>query len=243
MNKITHEVPYLPKGHELYEVPAGDVFMARALVEVAVMERENPEANRAAASVIVKNGVVIGIGRNRSTHPTYCPRKALGSPTGQEYDLCPKYCHSDNHSESAAVRVARDAGEDTTGADLYLAGHWWACQPCWDSMIAGGIKNVFVAEGAKALYDDAARKDNPLAGKLKVPVRIYIEGAQRLEAATALARVNFTIVDDVAQAEVAMLLPGASDQPILGAGLTTYDYRMSADYRAAVACLAEDLAL
>jgi len=243
MKKITYQVPYLPVGHELYEAPAGDVFMARALQEVATMERENPEANRAAASVIVKNGVVIGVGRNHSVHATFCPRKALGIPTGQGYDLCPQFCHSDGHSEPTAIAATHEAGGETKGADLYLAGHWWACEPCWKAMIAAGIKNVFLAEGAKAAYDDAARKDNPLAGKLKQPMRLYLEGAQMSEAVTALKIVNFDIVESPDKAEVVALFPGATEVSGAFKGVSVYDYRMLPDYRAAIALLSQDIAL
>lgn len=227
----------------LYEVSATDPFMARALAEVSAMERENPEANRAAASVIVKNGVVIGIGRNRSVHPTFCPRKALGIATGQGYDLCSSYCHSDNHSESAAIRAAQSAGHDTNGADLYLAGHWWACQPCWDAMITAGIRNVIIAEGAKEAFDDAVRKDDPLAGKLKRPLRVCVIGTDARVVSEALVRVNFTIAGKTNECEAVVLLSGAPDVLVKLKGLTVYDYRSTSGYQAAIARLSQEIQL
>jgi deoxycytidylate deaminase len=32
-------------------------------------------------------------------------------------------------------------------------GHWWCCKPCWDNMIAAGIKNVYVIEGSEILFN------------------------------------------------------------------------------------------
>lgn len=243
MNSITHQVPYLPKGRTLYEVPVTDPMMALAISEVAAMERENPGANRAAASVIVKDGAVIGVGRNHSVHPTFCPRKALSVPTGQGYELCPNYCHSGGHSEPTAIKAALAAGHNPSGADLYLAGHWWACEPCWNAMIAAGIRNVFIAQGAKAAYDDAARKDSPLAGKLKRKVKICILGADALAAAEALARVNFVIVDPVSECEAAILLFGAADVPPGPSSRVIYDYRTVVDYRTAISRLSQDIRL
>ncbi len=243
MNPITHQVPYLPEGHVLFEVPATDPFMARALAEVFAMERENPEANRAAASVIVKDGVVIGIGHNHSVHPTFCPRKALSIPTGQGYELCPNYCHSDGHSEPTAIKAAAAAGKNTEGSDLYLAGHWWACQPCWDAIIAAGIRNVFIAEGAKAAYDDAARKDSPLAGKLKRRIKICVMGTDAALAVEALARVNFAVAAVTNECEAVILLSGAPDVSTKLKGLAVYDYRSVPDYRVAISRLSQDIKL
>lgn len=227
----------------IYEVPVTNPFMARAIAEVNQMERENPEANRAAASVVVKDGIVIGVGRNHSVHSTFCPRKALSIPTGQGYDLCPSYCHSDGHSEPTAIKAAVAAGHDTNGADLYLAGHWWACEPCWKAMIAGGIRNVFIAEGAKAAFDDAARKDNPLAGKLKRQMKICVIGPNADLVSVALARVNFVVAEQVRECEAVILLPGSADAPTTPQGLPVYDYRAAPDYQAAISRLSQDIQL
>lgn len=240
MKRITHSVPYLPSGRELCEVPASDPFMAIAIAEVRTMERENPEANRAAVSVVVKDGAVIGIGRNHSVHLTFCPRKALGIPTGQGYELCPSYCHSDGHSEPTAIKAAVAAGHDTNGADLYLAGHWWACEPCWNVMIAAGIRNVCIAEGAKAAFDDAARKDSPLAGKLKRPVAVCVIGDQAAAVCEALSRVGFLASEHLSGCEAILLLPGA---PTGAPDVTipVYDFRDASGYRHAITRLSQEL--
>lgn len=243
MKQITHQLPYLPEGRTIYEISAIDPFMARAVAEVGAMERENPEANRAAASVIVKNGEVIGIGRNHSVHSTFCPRKALGIPTGQGYELCPSFCHSDGHSEPTAIKAAQAAGKSTEGADLYLAGHWWACESCWNAMIKAGICNVFIAEGAKAAFDDAARKDSPLAGRLKRQMKICVIGTDARAASEALTRVNFAVAAEMNECEAVILLPGSPDVPAKLKGLTVYDYRSAPDYRVAISRLSQDIQL
>lgn len=243
MKPITHTVPYLPEGRTFYELPSTHPLMGLAVAEVMATERANPEANRAAASVIVKDGVVIGIGHNHSVHPTFCPRIALGVPTGQGYDLCPDYCHPNGHSEPDAIKAAQAAGHGTSGADLYLAGHWWACQPCWDAMIRAGIRNVFIPEGAKAAFDDAARRGSPLAGRLKRQMKVCVIGTDARAASEALLKVNFVIAAKTDECEAVILLPGSPDVLAKLKGLAVYDYRSVSDYRAAISRLSQDIQL
>ena len=110
------------------------------------------------ASVLVLNGEVIGLGANGSNHHEQhgCERVKQNIPTGQGYELC-EGCHPKNHSEASAIKNAHDNGKQTEGADLYLWGHWWCCEPCWGAMIAAGIKNVYLAEASEKLFN----KENP----------------------------------------------------------------------------------
>ena len=39
------------------------------------------------------------------------------------------------------------------GADLYLYGHWWCCEPCWNAMINAGIKNVYLLKKSEVLFN------------------------------------------------------------------------------------------
>lgn len=105
-------------------------------------------------SVIVKDGKIIGQGANGSTyHQTHsCRRIELGIPTGQGYELC-EGCSPKNHSEAKAIAAATG---DTTGADMYLWGHWWCCEPCWDKMIAAGIARVYLLENSAVLFDKSS---------------------------------------------------------------------------------------
>jgi deoxycytidylate deaminase len=83
-----------------------------------------------------------------------CERIRQGIPTGQGYELC-EGCHPKNHSEPSAIADAVSRDEDTRGADLYLWGHWWFCESCWDAMIAAGIRNVYLLEHSEVLFNKA----------------------------------------------------------------------------------------
>lgn len=135
--------PYLPAGRTIAYVPADDRFMRRAQ-ELCVSHTRYCRVPTAA--VLVRDGRVIGEGRNGGEDPpAICVRKERGIPTGQQYELCPG-CDPRNHAEPSAIRNA--GGEPTKGADLYLFGHWWCCEPCWNAMIAAGIRNVYLVESA-----------------------------------------------------------------------------------------------
>ena len=149
------EYPYLPEGAEIKYVPADNPFMiaAKEFSRVNSLDKTMPTA-----SVIVKNGEVIGLGANGSNfHETHeCERVKLGCKTGEGYELC-EGCHPKNHSERRAISAVKGKGIDPAGADLYLWGHWWCCEPCWEEMKAAGIKNVFLMEGSDVLFN----KNNP----------------------------------------------------------------------------------
>lgn len=157
MNKeLTHppqhsiEYLYLPAGREILYVKADNPFM-KAAEENA---KNSLDKNVPTSSVIVKDGEIIGRGANGSTyHETQeCERVRLGVPTGQGYELC-EGCHPKNHSEVRAIEDAKQAGHEVKGADLYLWGHWWCCQPCWDAMIEAGVNNVYLQEGSEKLFN------------------------------------------------------------------------------------------
>ncbi len=109
-------------------------------------------------SVLVLGGEVRGLGANGSDYHEQhgCERVRQNIPTGQSYELC-EGCHPKNHSEVQAIKNAHGQGHQTNGVDLYLWGHWWCCQPCWEAMIAAGIKDVYLAKGSEKLFN----KENP----------------------------------------------------------------------------------
>lgn len=149
--RMAIQYPYLPEGKTISYVPADNQFM-RAAEESArtySLDRKHPTG-----SVLVKDGIIIGRGANGSTyHKKYgCKRKQQGIPTGERYDLCDG-CHPKNHSEPKAIADAQSRGERTDGTDLYLWGHWWCCKPCWDAMIAAGIKEAYLLEGSEKLFN------------------------------------------------------------------------------------------
>ncbi len=150
---MTISYPYIPPNRIISYVSEDDAFMARAR-EFARTFRSN--LAQPGAAVVVKDGVVIGIGSigNNPAHIKGCERVRLNMPTGQGYDLC-EGCHPNFHSEPRAIANAKENGHETEGADLYLWGHWWCCEPCWNAIVAGGIRNVYLLEGSERLFNKA----------------------------------------------------------------------------------------
>jgi|SRR3989338_6063145 len=145
--------PFLPEGRKIEYVTASDVYMklARAFAEAQSLDAVMP-----GAAVIVYKGRVIGIGANGSDyHKTHaCQRVAIKCKSGEGYELC-EGCHPKNHSEAKAINVAVAQGHriDLWGADLYLWGHWWCCEPCWIAMLQAGINNVYLLESSEILFN------------------------------------------------------------------------------------------
>lgn len=158
MNKISY--PYLPDGRDIKYVSESDQFMAeakKACKELAT-DRQHPTG-----AVLVKEGKVIARAANQSALKNekllalhkkgWCVRKILKIPSGQKYWLCLGCASSKNHAETLVVRNAKKKGVDTKGADLYLWGHWWCCEPCWRAMIEGDIKDVYLLEGSEKFFN------------------------------------------------------------------------------------------
>lgn len=102
--------------------------------DIARKLAEQSTSARKTAAVVVRDDVILSMGSNTHTEP--CKRE--GFPTGVGYDLCDG-CNYDNHAEANALR-----GIDAEGADLYLFGHYYLCDPCQDKVDKAGIKNVFI---------------------------------------------------------------------------------------------------
>lgn len=153
--------PYIHPDGAIEYVGAEDPFIqqAKAYAKVHSLDKAMPNA-----TVLVKDGAVIGRGANGSTyHDTHpCERIRLNIPTGQGYELC-EGCHPDNHSEPTAIKDAREHGNDTSGAVAYLWGHWWCCEPCWKSMVSAGITTVRLVENSDVLFDKT--KPGNIVGK------------------------------------------------------------------------------
>lgn len=152
-NSVTY--PYMPEDGVIAYVPADNPFMQEAKEYARKNSLDKAMPN---ASLVVKDGIVIGRGANGSTyHETHgCERVRLGIPTGQGYELC-EGCHPKNHSEPKAIKNAQEQGHDTKGTDIYLWGHWWCCEPCWNSMKQAGIRTVFLLEDSEQFFN----KDDP----------------------------------------------------------------------------------
>ena len=152
--------PYMPEGRMVKYVSAQDRFIRAA--EDACRELSTDHYHPTGA-VLVKGGEVVFRAANQAAirnkkltelHKRgYCIRRFFKVPTGQKYWLCPGCSPSRIHAETLVVKKALKKGVPTEDADVYLWGHWWCCKPCWDAMISGGIRDVYVLEGSDKLFN------------------------------------------------------------------------------------------
>lgn len=149
------EYLYIPEGKNILYVPESNPFIQEAK---KYAKEHSLDSTMPTGSVVVMNGVVFGLGANGSDyHKTHeCERVKQKIPTGEGYELC-EGCHPKNHSEPRAIENAKQKGHETKEADLYLWGHYWCCEPCWNVMISVGIRNVYLMEGSEILFN----KTNP----------------------------------------------------------------------------------
>ncbi len=154
------QYPYLPEGKEILYVSADNMFMqlAKAFARAQSLDKTMP-----GAAIVMKGGRVIGIGANGSNyHKQYgCERVRRVCKSGEGYELC-EGCHPKNHSEAKAIVNASMPYAPieyfsfkgfATGADLYLWGHWWCCQPCWEKINYAGINNIYLMENSWILFN------------------------------------------------------------------------------------------
>lgn len=147
-------LPYLPLGWNVSYVSAEDESMLAAQQAAVVLSTDKGHPTGA---VVVKDGAILGRGANKSLfhQKLGCVRKGLRSvfpvPSGKMYWAC-YGCSPKFHAEQAAIRDAKRNGHELKGADLYLWGHWWCCESCWDKMLEAGIKNVFLVENARDAF-------------------------------------------------------------------------------------------
>ncbi|OGZ02094.1 MAG: hypothetical protein A2946_02885 [Candidatus Liptonbacteria bacterium RIFCSPLOWO2_01_FULL_53_13] len=151
--------PYLPEGRSFGYVPSSHPMMREAR---RVCEEQSTDKNHPTGSVLVRDGRVLAEGANQASfknpallefHRTkFCLRRFLHIKTGTRYWLCPGCASPAQHSEQVVIRNARVKNSDSREADIYLWGHWWCCKPCWDAIIAAGVRNVYLAEGAERSF-------------------------------------------------------------------------------------------
>lgn len=165
----TIKYPYLPEGQTYHYVPADNEFMA---VAKRNMERSGCRKH-ATSAVAVKDGAIVAEGSNAGVFVTICPRVYKGYGTGQGYRYCSDYCGQQGHAEVMLVRDAAAKGVDLTGADVYLYGHWWACQKCWDALLAAHIGRLFLSEGSEQTFNDQARNPGDFES---VDLKVYVSG-------------------------------------------------------------------
>lgn len=154
LEKNTIKYPYLPEGKTIKYVPTDNPFM----IEAKKISRSTGCAKQATGAVIVKEGKIIGSGSNAGVKIEICPRVEKGSKTGEDYHLCKEVCQQESHSEVASINDAIKNNHDISGADLYLYGHWWCCQSCWDAINAAGINNVYLLEDSHITFNSEINK-------------------------------------------------------------------------------------
>ncbi len=140
--------PYLPKNRKILYVKPENKFMKEAtklLVASGCIKQPT-------AAVVVKNGKIIGQGVNAGKRVEICPRTIHNCPTGTGYEYCKEVCNQEGHAEVVAVRDALKKTNNLKGVSLYLDGHWWICQGCWDEIIRVGIKKVYLRKDSIKLY-------------------------------------------------------------------------------------------
>lgn len=138
--------PYLPEGRAVEYVSDDNKYMqaAKKLAKKSICLKLKTGA------VIVKNNQIIAKGSNTGEVVVKeCPREKLKLATGTGYEHCQTDCRQGGHAEAMAVEDAVLNQVDCSGADLYLYGHWWCCEPCWASMIKAGINHVYLNEKTK----------------------------------------------------------------------------------------------
>jgi deoxycytidylate deaminase len=147
--------PYLPAGQTIRYVPENDPYIR--LARDAALWYSLDHVQKVGA-IIFKDNKIIGYGANGSDYHELhgCERKHLGSRTGEDYHLCPG-CDPRNHAELRAITCARTSRHDIIGASMYIWGHWWACESCWNAIIGAGIQNVYFPTRSEILFN----RDHP----------------------------------------------------------------------------------
>jgi len=161
------EYPYMPDDRYLQYISSDHPHMqeaARARVERA----GDPLFPVGAA--LVRDGVVLvlaGNGFNKGGKERHvCPRIVQEVASGEGYELCDKH-DSAGHAEPMLMAAAQEAGVETDGADVYMYGHWWSCESCWNSMIQAGIRDVYVTDDAHEQFSREAVYAETLKPRLK----------------------------------------------------------------------------
>lgn len=153
--------PYLPKGRTIKIVGESNQFMKAALD----IRKKSKDKLIPIGIVAVNDNKIVGEEVNKPGYESellinwhkkwMCIRRWFKAKTGTKYWLCPGCAGSDNHAESRLIKKMRKEGRSDLlkSSDVYMAGHWWCCKPCWDKMIESGVRDVYVLEGAKDKFD------------------------------------------------------------------------------------------
>lgn len=106
-------------------------------------------------TVLVQDGKIITQSANGTDYHKNnpCVRRELNVPSGTGYELC-EGCHSRNHAELRSSIKAKKLENFKPGGEMYLWGHWWACDSCWAGMLDIGIKTIYLLENSEVLFNN-----------------------------------------------------------------------------------------
>ena len=92
-------------------------------------------AKKRVVCVLIKDGLVIGVGANDVRRPQeVCPRLP-----GEGYEKCRTVCDQPAHAEVAAIRDALCRGHAVSGAKAWVHGIRHVCSACQASLAACGV--------------------------------------------------------------------------------------------------------
>jgi deoxycytidylate deaminase len=155
--------PYIPPNKEILFVRSDNIWMLAAR---KMADEYSGCCWWPTGAVLIKDDKIIGSGANAGKLQTLCPRVEHNCSTGTGYEYCTSRCEQTAHSEVNCIKDALRNNQQTTNADLYLFGHWWCCEQCWNAMIQHGIKNVFLLENADTIFTREIRLE--LMNELKI---------------------------------------------------------------------------
>lgn len=97
-----------------------------------------PCAKRRVRCTIVGSDGVSVTGENECANAqSVCPREE-----GEDYHKCQTICQQVGHAEEVALDKARAAGLDFHKSVAVIAGHWYACTGCQQSLRKAGVETL-----------------------------------------------------------------------------------------------------
>ena len=168
METKTIKYPYLPAGRTILYVGADNKYMSQAK-EAAKLSNDQQQPTGA---VVVSEGKIISSASNKNPlnnpflinlHKKYCIRHILKIPSGEKYWLCPGCASKESHAESRLAKELLLHGFPKKPMDLYLWGHWWCCDVCWNNMLKLPINNVYLLKDSEIIFN--AKDSRNILGK------------------------------------------------------------------------------
>ncbi|MBI2472965.1 hypothetical protein HYV70_00210 [Candidatus Uhrbacteria bacterium] len=167
------DYPYMPPDRHLKYVPVDHPFMIEAS---RAREECAGDSLYPVGIVLVKEEKVIaraGNGFNKGPGEIHvCPRVVLDVPSGTGYDLCTLH-DAPGHAERMVLEQAARLGVNPEGADAYMYGHWWACEPCWTALLKAGIRDLYVTDDAHERFSRERVYEETLSPSIKT---VSLEG-------------------------------------------------------------------